>query len=411
MGLAAEASAGVKAAFTMGQNIVSLVGTAYIGVNGVTNAAVAEVYRNRNPDNLIKGIEDLLGHEFAEMFWTALGNLEGNTLKLLRGERLEDGIDLSTVLAGGLFVGKMDLDVVDVREKAKTIFAGMGINALWNLDSTYMVGSETQGGSCDNDQRGPSWLKICDPADMSKVGSPPMQIYQRLTICQVYYIYRLSFAWDDVPEFSQAMAPAGSLRYMNGTGGYHGITLQDAALASIRYYNQFGNARPGTSEVANPPDVNAFTLQNQVLDDSVSHMLDGIFTIPVCWNAGGEFISSDAIDDARNYPCMCGDKPIHHEDNTFRPDLDKTGQFLIASRIELLNDWRAYCNHNMDCIWGDMAVAFQDIWPTFIGDGFSPVDGYMAKQFTKCSNCKCHGKMGKVDGEMQYAYDTERPDC
>lgn len=187
---------------------------------------------------------------------------------------------------------------------------------------------------------------------------------------------------------------------MSDGKSYFGVTFQDAVLSSVRYYNRFGNSRANTSEPTDPSQVGTFTLESHFLSDTTPHLLDGIMTIPVCWNEGGEFISSSLHHMARNYPCMCGQNPVHHPDNTFDPNLDETGQFLIASGLESSDNWIEYCSANMECTVGDMAIPFKERWPTYAGE--------QEYQFSECEDTKCHGFMGVLDGVDHDAYDTDR---
>lgn len=79
--------------------------------------------------------------------------------------------------------------------------------------------------------RGPWWTKVCDPNRPDKV----------------WYAYLM--------DEGNVWSPPGVDHFMRNGAKYNGVSLSDAVLASVRYFNMNGNRRTGPLQL---PDYNAF---------------------------------------------------------------------------------------------------------------------------------------------------------
>lgn len=86
-------------------------------------------------------------------------------MDILRGRQIGN-INLATVLQSGAFSG-MSLAsdaVTSISEHFMTYWSAIAINHIWLQQYTYIVEVDNVFG-CENDSKGPSWLKVCLDGD------------------------------------------------------------------------------------------------------------------------------------------------------------------------------------------------------------------------------------------------------
>lgn len=124
-------------------------------------------------DHFQREVEDF-GQSLSDATSDFIQRVVGTVERLFAGEEV-GGEGLEHYISA--FEGPRDaLSSKESNEWLDKVFTAMAIGQLWKMSHTYIVAADVQSGQCEGDNRGPSYLKICDDAWPDKV----------------FYIYRIN---------------------------------------------------------------------------------------------------------------------------------------------------------------------------------------------------------------------------
>ncbi|KAF2823208.1 hypothetical protein CC86DRAFT_409136 [Ophiobolus disseminans] len=118
----------------------------------------------------------------------------------------------------------------------------------------------------------------------------------------------------------------------------------------------------------------------------------GAFAVPVCRNSGGEAISSVWSEDARNYPCMCGEF-LWDNDGAWSTKKDQTLKFLHLSTFMFSEDWEDCCSNHNDCK-GVNGIDWRPTLEKWRKPGDPPIPKSLKHPFHKCEDANEHDTFG-----------------
>ena len=183
-----------------------------------------------------------------------------------------NGKHLWQYLANGSFADSSNIKAPQVAAFIERQYVAAGIDALWRSQRTYIIATPTVNGiSCKNDERGPGQSKLC----LTDV--PEM----------VYYAYMIPPTPSDNKKYPQVLLPQG---WKNLTD-YPGLDLVAVMESSVRAYNvakfdyEYVRLQRWIGAVSNSSTKGAASPVNE----GYGH--EGTFTIPVCSDPLGKFIS------------------------------------------------------------------------------------------------------------------------
>ena len=237
---------------------------------------------------------------------------------------------------------------------------------LWSTERTFIVAADTEGGSCEGDRRGPWEARVCLPERSGKVS----------------YIYRISQDQEGKKSWhvDQLFEPSGS-KNLSQT-----FDLEDAVRGSLRFFDETNNSRLD--------DMTSASVGSLIRKEDNNKDFAGYWTIPVCEDPEGFWISSIDNDDGRNYPCMCGTSTADQ------------GYFLDASHLKYSYDFYRFCGDG-DKIWGGRKptkckTGSDDLSPYYrskdedaygVPEANKGAKVYMSKAYTTCKELHSHKTM------------------
>ncbi|KAH6620388.1 hypothetical protein C7974DRAFT_426554 [Boeremia exigua] len=210
------------------------------------------------------------------------------------------------------------------------IVLGTAINKLWEFDRAYFNVVENPGG-CEADKttyvRGPFQYLVCLP-EHPGLG---------------FWLYSLDRAeendsWGD--DAAQVRGPTGFYK-LSGREEYFEITLQGVARSSYwAYKNKLVKMK------GDKIDFDPLSVDQQIRRAKVEDRMLGVFTVPVCFNPGGESISGVLDKRGQNYPCLCGNFAWT---GGYTEGLDERITFLTSSGFMFSEDTEYWCRSKNKC--------------------------------------------------------------
>jgi len=202
----------------------------------------------------------------------------------------------------------------------------MAIGQLYDTERVYMLQVNTRlGKTCAEDDRGPAWVKVCLPEHPTKV----------------FYVYGIpKFEEHNNKRVTDVTAPPGWDSFRGK--GFQGITQEDIVRSSKNYWDLYGNSRNQAS-------------MPSIFHSSMPSSGPGTFTIPICNDPHGNFISSTDSKEGRSFPCQCAAKdPVPgHEDKVAVNQ--RQAEFLVATHLRFSYDYNQQClslqNDRQGCTW------------------------------------------------------------
>ncbi|KAF2654167.1 hypothetical protein K491DRAFT_779790 [Lophiostoma macrostomum CBS 122681] len=253
-------------------------------------------------------------------------------------------------------------------------FSGVAVNGLWAMERPYILDTDSE--NCALDKRGPPRNKVCLP-------KYPKRAFWLYTIDHM----EKNGSWNN--DQTQIRSPAGYRKMVEHPNEYYNISKEDIIESSLWVHE-------------NPDVENRTNAQEPIYDHPLlsggndfgirnARTLPGVFNIAICRNPGGEAISSVWHDDARNYPCMCGEFGWgKHDGWTFQKD--ETQRFLEKTGLYASEDFEDFCSHHLGCKEED------DIdWDFKIGPGMPPKAKQLKHPFKMCKHPKKHSTWGSSD--------------
>ncbi|KAI9838493.1 MAG: hypothetical protein M1837_002451 [Sclerophora amabilis] len=250
-----------------------------------------------------------VGNLIASLSEQARDSLQSDNTALLAGKQDASKSYLREYLAGGAFTRQIVNPGASIKEYLIPLYAASIINTLWKSQHTYIMMADTD--DCEADTRGPRESKHCRKDDK-----------------HVYYAYYAHM--DGRVMFPQISAPYG----YDKLSSYSDLNLSIVMESSINAYN----AHQFTYD-----DVRADRWTSALLDTQnggspldLGPRMEGVFTIPVCYDPEGQFIGPiDARLMKRKQPCKCGQGGI------------ETGAFADAAGFMGEGWWQSQCMSGM----------------------------------------------------------------
>ncbi|KAJ8111949.1 hypothetical protein OPT61_g5574 [Boeremia exigua] len=202
---------------------------------------------------------------------------------------------------------------------------------LFKDDLAYIVLAENRGG-CENERtkwvRGPHEYLVC------LLEHPGLG----------FWLYSIDWAkedddWHD--DQAHVRGPTGFWR-LDGDSKYYGITLENIARSSLWAYETDLVEKKGKKI-----DVDLIGIDPSARLSSDKDRMRGVFTVPICFNPGGESISGVLDEKGQNYPCICG--PSNWNGKNYSPARDQTVKFLLQTGFAYSEDWEDWCSGKNDC--------------------------------------------------------------
>lgn len=119
----------------------------------------------------------------------------------------------------------------------------------------------------------------------------------------------------------------------------------------------------------------------------------GLFSVPVCRNPDGAFISSVSSNEARNYPCRCGELGPSWNRNGYSSARDESKEFFQASGLKWSHNLREYCEEHMDC-HEDNGQSFNFKWNDSPPNRQLKANDDLDHPYTHCDDTKVHSTSG-----------------
>ncbi|KEQ90836.1 hypothetical protein AUEXF2481DRAFT_44738 [Aureobasidium subglaciale EXF-2481] len=156
------------------------------------------------------------------------------------------------------------------------------ISSIWNVERTYIVMSDVNGGRCDSDTRGFQGIRVC-------LEEAPNY---------VFYMFAKTHVREGTMHKALIRGPLGHGNLEASTN----YTLTDVVRASYVASKHYGYhiLHRKDNMVDNFYSVNSFQAGGKA---------HGMFNIPILYSPGGEAISSINSKKNRNYPCMAAALP------------------------------------------------------------------------------------------------------
>ena len=193
--------------------------------------------------------------------------------RLFTGQTDSDGNHLWQYLANGSYADASTVQASQIQDFLQKQYIAAGINALWRSQRTYIIAAPTKPGiACADDTRGPADSKLC----LDEFND------------QVFYAYMIQPGPSSQHKYPQVILPHG---YKN-LSDYPSLDLQSAMTASVRAYYV---AQFDYESVRQQRWIDA--MRNSSVSGSTSpvdqgYSFEGMFTIPVCSDFYGNFISA-----------------------------------------------------------------------------------------------------------------------
>lgn len=167
------------------------------------------------------------------------------------------------------------------------------------------------------------------------------------------------------------------------------LFVQDVVRSSVAYYHKHG--------LKNIKDVPINEIEKLVSKGPVHDGIPyypGLFTVPVCRNPDGAFISSVGSDEARNYPCRCGELGPSRNRNGYSRAKDESKEFFQASGLKWSHNLREYCEEDMGCDQDD-SQNFNFKWDDSPPNRLLNPNPKLDHPYTHCDDPKGHTTSGR----------------
>ncbi len=165
--------------------------------------------------------------------------------------------------------------------------------------------------------------------------------------------------------------------------------MQDVVRSSVAHYQ-----RQKSRNINDVPmnEIEHLTSQGPVHTGKMYHA--GLFSVPVCRNPDGAFISSVGSDEARNYPCRCGELGPSRNRNGYSKAKDESKEFFQASGLKWSHNLREYCEEDMDCS-EDGSQSFNFKWDDSPPNRQLNPNPKLDHPYTHCNDPKGHTTSGR----------------
>ncbi|KAF2877022.1 hypothetical protein BDV95DRAFT_601439 [Massariosphaeria phaeospora] len=304
--------------------MLTLVANSYIATAGLVRKPGGNTHIASDIDRLFKESMNGILHNTTDsinqdmrdiMVGTVLGNIDLRTL-IASGDYIEPHPDFFSALKS----------VTDRYQFAAAV------NSLWTFDRPYILDVDAEMG-CENDRRGPALNKVC-------LSERPGKSYWIYAIMQDEEHSKTNNAHIRAPTGLYRFRPDNNLDYNRDM---HRITIEDIVRSSLWVHENHLEDAIRNMDATRIADMHRHASTNL-------GQVPGAFTIAVCRNPGGESITTTNQNDARNYPCMCGQfgwRP--NEKGAWSPQNDETPEFLVRSGLIFSGEWSRSCKRDNKC--------------------------------------------------------------
>lgn len=320
----------------------------------------------RDDPEIVDNLKEAFHQDLSRVLYTAKDSIRMDWHDLMIGEKDIQGRNILDIMKSGGFLGP-DPDLISgIEDHVGRVVLGAAVNRLWQFDRAYIVMVDTPGG-CENDydryKRGPIQHMVCLPELPNRA----------------FWIYSIDkYHENDHFHDDQGMVrgPTGFWRFEDAGSEYFNLTLQDIVRSS--HYAHVNNLveKPGDRIDFDPTNINAELRE----PDKRLGKVPGVFTIPICYNPGGESISGVLDPHGQNYPCMCGNFGWK---SGWSWDKDETPTFLVRSGFMFSEDFEDYCSHHNHCK-GKNDIDLKDLLNSKRKKGDPEIPHQLKHPFKKC---------------------------
>ena len=193
--------------------------------------------------------------------------------RLFTGQTDNSGNHIWQYLANGSYANPSTVKAPQIQQFLQQQYIAAGINALWRSQRTYIIAAPTQSGiSCADDARGPADGKLCLDELKDKV----------------FYAYMIPPTPSSKHQYPQVFLPHG---YTN-MSAYPSLDLQSAMTASVRAYYIAKFDYESVRQQRWFDAMRNSTVLGSPSPASQGYSFEGMFTLPVCSDFYGNFISA-----------------------------------------------------------------------------------------------------------------------
>ncbi|KAH7126960.1 hypothetical protein B0J11DRAFT_505670 [Dendryphion nanum] len=302
--------------------------TSILGLyNNVRNALKPDTNYFTNTKSEFSNVWNEMTHEAKKQATIDMTNL-------MAGDPTGGGFSLRDLVKSGDFLLPKTNLRVDMERLILRHYQAAAIGVLWRTtERSYIVEAWTE--NCIKDQRVPADVKICLPERPKKI----------------YALYNISIRMEANKGRQQRVTTPKGTQKMNETPGeVYNITRDDVVRSSLYVWE---NKLENTMKHLTIPEIHKahVAMLNQT---DMKHLgsVPGAFQIPVCVTRGGEAISNIAANHAKNYPCICGNRPWDDRENDqgmTEKDFKEMERFLRRTTFGYSDDFATQCGRFNRC--------------------------------------------------------------
>jgi len=251
---------------------------AFAGIYGtVASAAFAFIFNSigehlGNPPEKFDVAADL-GAYIGNLSSASAAAIDDLGARLFAGQPDSNGNYLWQYLANGSYADTNKVQSSQIQDFLQKQYTAAGVNALWRSQRTYILAAPTKPGvACKDDIRGPGESKLCLKDIPNKV----------------YYAYMIPPTPSDKNHYPQVLLPQG---YKN-LSYYQPLDLESAMTASVRAYNVAEFDYESVRQQRWLDSLKNSSTLGSASPLDLGYSFEGMFTIPVCSDPYGIFISA-----------------------------------------------------------------------------------------------------------------------
>ncbi|KAF2997405.1 hypothetical protein E8E13_005313 [Curvularia kusanoi] len=284
----------------------------------------------------VPNIKSYYQHDWEKLRTKMTDAIALNHRDLMKGAANEQGHHILAIMRDSDSFGADDALYQQIVDYVGRVTTGAAINKLWDLQRAYFVLADSETG-CENQKRseeprGPTEYLVCLPEE------PTLE----------FWLYSIDGRHEGKDkQITHVRGPTGwyKLADNQNSGQYANFTLEDVARSSYWVHKKQLIRKKG-----DPIKYDHLTAEKILNDESRTEhsQTNGIFTVPICENPGGESISSVFDPKGENYPCMCGSIGWNNKDS-YNIATDQTPTFLAQTGLMFSSDWETYCDNRNAC--------------------------------------------------------------